>query len=76
MGCRCGGSALCRGRVVARLCRAIATDSVDSRRVRVATLGYAIPGLVLAVALMVPLTSVDKWLATLLRDYFDVHWGC
>ena len=43
--------------------------------VRVATLGYAIPGLVLAVALMVPLTSVDKWLATLLRDYFDVHWG-
>ena len=43
--------------------------------VRVATLGYAVPGLVLAVALMVPLTSVDKWLATLLRDNFDVRWG-
>lgn len=43
--------------------------------VRVATLGYAVPGLVLAVALMVPLTSVDKWLATLLRDYFGLYWG-
>jgi iron(III) transport system permease protein len=43
--------------------------------VRVATLGYAVPGLVLAVALMVPLTNLDKWLATLLRDNFDVHWG-
>lgn len=43
--------------------------------VRVATLGYAVPGLVLAVALMVPLTSVDKWLATLLRDNFNVRWG-
>lgn len=43
--------------------------------VRVATLGYAVPGLVLAVALMVPLTSVDKWLATLLRDHFGLYWG-
>ena len=43
--------------------------------VRVATLGYAVPGLVLAVALMVPLTSFDKWLATLLRDHFDLRWG-
>ena len=43
--------------------------------VRVATLGYAVPGLVLAVALMVPLTSVDKWLAILLRDYFGLYWG-
>ena len=36
--------------------------------VRVATLGYAVPGLVLAVALMVPLTTFDKALAVLLRD--------
>ena len=44
--------------------------------VRVATLGYAVPGLVLAVALMVPLTSVDKWLAILLRDYLACTGGC
>ncbi len=31
---------------------------------RVATLGYAIPGTVIAVALYVPLLSVDKWIAT------------
>ena len=43
--------------------------------VRIATLGYAVPGMVLAVAFMVPLTSVDKWLATMLRDQFDLRWG-
>lgn len=43
--------------------------------VRIATLGYAVPGLVLAVALMVPLTSIDKWLAALLRDHLDLRWG-
>jgi iron(III) transport system permease protein len=43
--------------------------------VRIATLGYAVPGLVLAVALMVPLTNIDKWLAALLRDHLDLRWG-
>ena len=43
--------------------------------VRVATLGYAVPGLVLAVALMLPMTSFDKWIATQLRDVFDIRWG-
>ena len=42
---------------------------------RVATLGYAVPGLVLAVALMLPMTSLDKWIATQLRDVFDIRWG-
>ena len=31
--------------------------------VRVATLGYAVPGMVLAVGLIGPLTGLDKWLA-------------
>ncbi len=31
--------------------------------VRLATLGYAVPGMVLAVGLIAPLTGVDKWLA-------------
>lgn len=43
--------------------------------VRVATLGYAVPGLVLAVALMLPMTSLDKWIATQLRDVFEIRWG-
>jgi iron(III) transport system permease protein len=43
--------------------------------VRVATLGYAVPGLVLAVALMLPMTSFDKWIATALRDVLDIRWG-
>ena len=46
-----------------------------SGAVRVATLGYAVPGLVLAVALMLPMTSFDKWIATQLRDVFDIRWG-
>lgn len=36
--------------------------------VRVATLGYAVPSLVLAVALMVPLTTFDKFIAVFMRD--------
>ncbi|XOV83398.1 MAG: ABC transporter permease [bacterium] len=31
--------------------------------IRVATLGYAIPGLVLATGALVPLTAIDQWLA-------------
>jgi iron(III) transport system permease protein len=32
--------------------------------IRVATLGYAIPGLVLATGALLPLTTIDQWLAT------------
>ena len=39
--------------------------------VRIATLGYAIPGMVLAVGLLVPLTFVDRALAGFLREHFD-----
>lgn len=39
--------------------------------VRLATLGYAMPGLVLAVGFIGPLTRVDKWLAGGLEELFD-----
>jgi len=39
--------------------------------VRIATLGYAIPGMVLAVGVLVPLTFVDKEISGFLRDRFE-----
>lgn len=43
--------------------------------VRTATLGYALPGAVLAVGLLVPFTALDQWLARFLRAQFDWHGG-
>jgi iron(III) transport system permease protein len=43
--------------------------------VRVATLGYAVPGLVLAVALMGPLLALDKSLARALQSAFEIRPG-
>ena len=43
--------------------------------IRTATLGYAIPGMVLAVGLIGPLTSFDRWLAELLAEQFDIRAG-
>jgi len=43
--------------------------------VRMAALGYALPGAVLGLALLVPLTRFDRWLATVLRDEFGVNAG-
>lgn len=39
--------------------------------VRTATLGYALPGMVLAVGLIGPLTALDRTLARAMRDHFD-----
>ena len=43
--------------------------------VRTATLGYALPGMVLAVGLIGPLTSLDKVLAGWLDDLFGMRTG-
>lgn len=43
--------------------------------VRTATLGYAIPGMVLAVGLLVPLTFLDRALSGFLRDNFEIVGG-
>ncbi len=43
--------------------------------VRVATLGYALPGAMLAVGLLVPLTAFDKAVAAFLGRHFDMQVG-
>ncbi|MEM8497212.1 MAG: iron ABC transporter permease [Pseudomonadota bacterium] len=43
--------------------------------IRTATLGYALPGMVLAMGLIGPLTGLDKWLAHTLNVYFDMQVG-
>ncbi|MGO1463210.1 MAG: ABC transporter permease [Marinobacter sp.] len=42
---------------------------------RLSSLGYAMPGAVLAVGVIVPLAGFDNWLDSLMRDYFDVSTG-
>ncbi len=59
--------------IVATLCAvwltyAVRQNQTTNKRVlsisvRIATLGYAVPGMVLAVGLIGPLTDLDKWLA-------------
>lgn len=39
---------------------------------RVATLGYAFPGAVLAVGMFIPVAALDGWLATLAQTWFGV----
>jgi iron(III) transport system permease protein len=42
---------------------------------RLAALGYAVPGAVIAVGVLVPLGRLDNWLAALLEDAFGVKTG-
>ena len=42
---------------------------------RIASLGYAVPGTVLAVGLLVPLAGFDNWFDGLMRDYFGFSTG-
>lgn len=43
--------------------------------VQAASLGYAVPGAVIALGIMLPLTAADNFLAALIRKYFDVNAG-
>ena len=43
--------------------------------IRTATLGYALPGAILALGVLAPLTAFDKALAGLLETHFDVRAG-
>lgn len=42
---------------------------------RLSSLGYAMPGAVLAVGVIIPLAGFDNWLDGLMRDYFGVSTG-
>ena len=43
--------------------------------IRTATLGYALPGAILALGVLAPLTALDKTLARLLQTHFDLRTG-
>jgi iron(III) transport system permease protein len=42
---------------------------------RVASLGYAIPGTVVALGLILPLAGLDNWLSAALQNWLGVHTG-
>jgi len=42
---------------------------------RIATLGYAVPGTIIAVAVMIPFTWIDNQLDAWMRDQFDISTG-
>ncbi|AXS81693.1 MULTISPECIES: iron ABC transporter permease [Marinobacter] len=42
---------------------------------RLSSLGYAMPGAVLAVGVIVPLAGFDNWLDSLMRDFFGISTG-
>jgi len=43
--------------------------------VRLSSLGYAMPGAVLGLAVLVPLSGFDRWLAGVARDQFGINSG-
>jgi iron(III) transport system permease protein len=53
----------------------ISKSRVAAAANRVASLGYAMPGAVIAVGVLVPLGRLDNWLAALLEDSFGVNAG-
>jgi iron(III) transport system permease protein len=42
---------------------------------RIAVLGYAIPGAIIAIGVMIPLLSLDKWFIEIMKTYFDADIG-
>lgn len=49
----------------------VASCRTTSISIQLATLGYALPGTMLAIGLLAPVSSVDRWLA----EYFESNWG-
>lgn len=42
---------------------------------KISVLGYAIPGAVIAVGILIPTLSIDKWLINLFKNSFDIKIG-
>ena len=42
---------------------------------RIGVMGYAIPGAVIAVGVLIPTLSIDKWLVTFMKNIFDLKIG-
>ncbi len=52
-----------------------ASQGVTTSIVRLASMGYAIPGTVLGIGVLIPLAAFDNSLDALLREYFNVSTG-
>jgi iron(III) transport system permease protein len=50
-------------------------DAATRNAVRIATLGYALPGTVLAVGMFVPLAGLDNWLGEMALQLFQIETG-
>jgi len=50
-------------------------DAATRNAVRIATLGYALPGTVLAVGMFVPLAGLDNWLGEIALQLFQIETG-
>lgn len=49
--------------------------SIINAITKIGTLGYAIPGAVIAVGVLIPTLSLDKWLITFFKNSFDLKIG-
>jgi iron(III) transport system permease protein len=50
-------------------------DMISRVAVRIATIGYALPGVVLAVGIFVPLAWVDNWFSQMAMQLFSIETG-
>jgi iron(III) transport system permease protein len=50
-------------------------DTVTRTTVRISTIGYALPGAVLAVGIFIPLAWLDNWLGEMAMEWFHVETG-
>lgn len=50
-------------------------DTVTRTAVRISTIGYALPGAVLAVGIFIPLAWLDNWLGEVAMEWFHVETG-
>ena len=50
-------------------------DMVSRIAVRIATIGYALPGVVLAVGIYIPLAWVDNWFSQMAMQLFSIETG-
>lgn len=48
---------------------------IETLAVRTASIGYAVPGMVIAVGVMIPLAWLDNWVDTIMRSQFDISTG-
>ena len=50
-------------------------DSATRAAVRIATIGYALPGAVLAVGIFIPVARLDNWLSEIALQLFNIETG-